>query len=55
MLFVFHVCLPNCLVCSLQDGKYLTVGPLAVMFSYVYVTSLCGVLGQACYLIVSIP
>ena len=54
------VCLSYCLVCSLQlflatcweRGDILSL--LFVMFSCVFVTFLNGVLGQICYLIVSI-
>ena len=36
-------------------GKVLTLWLLFVMFNCVFVTFLCGILGQVCYLIVSFP
>ena len=36
-------------------GKGLTSWLLSVMFSYIFVTFPCGILGQVWYLIVSIP
>ena len=59
LLFVFHVCHAFlCVHCSLVVTCWVRVNLLAllyVMFSCVFVTFPCGVLGQVWYLIVSIP
>ena len=60
MLFIFHVCHAVLSVyCSIvvtcwERAAYL-LALLYVIFSYVFVTFPCGVLGQVWYLIVSIP
>ena len=60
LLFVLHVCMSYCLVCSLQPcGNLLGKGwPLSIFFIAVFlcfVTFPYGVLGQVWYLIVSNP
>ena len=59
MLFVFRVCHAFLSVhCSLAVTCWEKADLLAllyVVFSYVFVTVLCGILGQVGYLIVSIP
>ena len=61
IIFVIYVsCLSCFLVCSLQPCGHLReranlLALLYVMFSCVFVTFQCGVLGQVWYLIVSIP
>ena len=56
---MFHVCHALLSVhCSLVDTCWERANLLAllcVMFSFVFVTFQCGVLGQVWYLIVSIP
>ena len=59
MLFLFRVChvvlsVHCCLVVTCWERATL-LALLYVMFSYVFVTFLCSVLGQVGHLIVSIP
>ena len=61
IIFVIWVsCQLCCLVCSLQPcghllGKGWPLDSLNVIFSFVFVTFLCGFLGQVWHLIVSVP